>query len=78
MEQMTGQKLTNCPWRGYRDPVVAQVLQAKSMIGDGPIAALPMDTTPNRVVEGLLAFRRATHAIHNDDAEKRRKEASKR
>lgn len=78
LEAIVGTRIHACPWRGFFDPVVRDVMDAMSWWETGQLALWLGDDPPNHLVEGVVIFRRALTATREHDrAEAKRSEGQK-
>jgi hypothetical protein len=78
IERQTGYRCDGCPWRGFTDPIVSDVLEAYGLVGgEGPLALLP-EYLPHHLHEGVRVYRRVINAVQSHDAEARRRRRESR
>ena len=63
-----------CPWRGFTDLDVVEVIKADRAVGpEGSPVMLLYDDPPNRIYEGLLYYRMIRDRIQIEVQQKRLK-----
>jgi hypothetical protein len=67
-----------CPWRGFTDPVVVDVLDLDAVIGDGAPVTVTVDDPPHHLWQGLLEYRSHMQAARSFMMDKQRKEHDQR
>lgn len=75
IERVTGVDARGvCPWRGFSDPAVVQVIRSVRAIGaEGSPALLLLDDPPNHIWEGVLLYREIRDRIIHQELEQQRK-----
>jgi hypothetical protein len=74
--QWLGEAQQSCPWRAFRDPFVARVLDAYRWFESGQVAMHDPDPS-NRLVEGIAFYHRALNICQSQLMELDREQAKK-
>lgn len=73
IQTVTGVPADTCPWRAFRDPFVARVLNAYRFFESGQLAfALPEPS--HRLVEGLAFYAQVDGRVHGHLMDKERED----
>jgi hypothetical protein len=78
IEQMIGERLTTCPWAGYRDPFVLSVLEAAYWFDKGQLSTR-LGPRPSAVMmEAVSHYTRVQNVVRAKMQEQQMAEHKKR